>query len=115
MVSGSAVSNANPSMKGETLMHKLTILVALLSLSLSSPARADNNPMPPVPEGGLMLMMEGGCTDKVTQERGYCVMSQDRQGNVYVMFAVDGELVEIRQVIGSGYVTLWRATPGVPA
>lgn len=79
---------------------------------LSSPAIADDNPMPPVPEGGLMLMMEGECTDIETQVRGYCVMSQDRQGNVYVIFAVNDEPVEIRQVVGNGYVVIWRATPG---
>lgn len=87
----------------------LTILSLCLSASL---AVADDNPMPPVPEGGLMLMMEGSCRDIETQVEGYCVMSQDRQGNIYVMFAIDDELWEIRQVVGDTYIVIWRRTPG---
>lgn len=90
---------------------RLTTLAMMLSC-LSSPVLADDNPMPPVPEGGLMVMMEGTCTDIETNVEGYCVMSQDRQGNIYVMFAVDGELLEIRQVVGNTYEVIWRATPG---
>lgn len=86
--------------------------LTILSSCLSAPTRADDNPMPPVPEGGLMVMMEGACTDIKTNVEGYCVMSQDRQGNIYVIFAVDGVPVEIRQVVGDGYVVIWEATPG---
>lgn len=95
-------------------MRALTTLTTLL-LCLSSHATADTNPMPSVPEGGLMLMMEGPCTDVATQVEGYCVMSQDMQGNIYVMFAVDDELLEIRQVVGDTYVVLWTRTPGTDA
>lgn len=85
------------------------LALALLSGLIPATTRADNNPMPPVPEGGLMLMMESPCTDKATQVDGYCVMSQDRQGNIYVIFAVDGKPVEIRQVVGDSYVVLWSS------
>lgn len=93
---------------------RTTVLLALvLSSGLwASTTRADDNPKPPVPEGGLMVMTEGPCTDIATQVEGYCVMSQDMQGNVYLMFALEGELVEIRQVVGDSYVVLWARTPG---
>jgi len=39
-------------------------------------------------------------------------MSSDVNGNIYLMFALDGELVEIRQVVGDGYVVVWTKTPG---
>lgn len=98
-------------MKGETTMRLTTLTTLLWFLSFGL-ALADDNPIPPVPEGGLMLMMEGACTDIETQVEGYCVMSQDRQGNIYVMFAIDGELWEIRQVVGDTYEVIWRRTPG---
>lgn len=110
MVSGSAVFNVKSNMKGKTM--RLMILMILLWFPLL--ARAEN-PLPPVPEGGIITVMEGTCTDKVTNVRGYCVMSQDRQGNIYVIFAVDGEVKEIRQVVGNSYIVLWSATPGTPA
>jgi hypothetical protein len=89
---------------------KLHVLVLSLGL-LATPGIADN-PMPPPPEGGLMVMQESPCTDIETGVEGYCVLSQDVQGNIYLMFAVDGELVEIRQVIGDGYVTIWKQVEG---
>ena len=86
--------------------------LATLLWCLSSTAQADNNPMPPPPEGGLTVMTEGPCTDIATQVEGYCVMSSDKDGNIYVMFATDGELTEIRKVVGDTYVVLWARTPG---
>lgn len=59
-----------------------------------------------------MVMNEGPCTDIATQVEGYCVMSSDVNGNIYLMFAIEGELVEIRQVVGNGYEVIWTKTPG---
>ena len=73
--------------------------------------RADN-PLPLVPEGGLTVIYEAPCQDRTTKIDGYCVMSQDRAGNVYVIFAVDGVPVEIRQVTGNTYSVVWTALPG---
>lgn len=68
--------------------------------------------LPPVPEGGLMVIHESTCTDAATLVDGYCVVSQDREGNTYVIFAVEGEVQEIRQVVGDGYIVIWARTPG---
>jgi hypothetical protein len=96
-------------MKGRAMR---VILLTTALWCLSSPAIADNNPMPPPPEGGLTVMQEGACKDIETQVEGYCVLSTDVNGNIYLMFAIDGELVEIRQVVGDGYITIWKQTPG---
>jgi hypothetical protein len=54
-----------------------------------------------------MVIYESACTDSATQVEGHCVVSQDREGNQYVIFAVDGVPVEIRQVVGDGYTVIW--------
>lgn len=91
---------------------RVTTLATLL-WCLTSPANAE--PMPPPPEGGLMVITEGPCRDIATQAQGYCVMSSDVNGNIYVMFALDGELVEIRKVVGDTYEVVWTRTPGIDA
>lgn len=88
-------------------------MIVLLGILLPTTVLSEDNPLPPVPEGGLMLVMEGACTDDASGVPGYCVMSQDRDGNIYVMFAVDGELVEIRQVVGDSYIVLWSSVTPV--
>jgi len=100
----------NPSANMEVAKMR-TILLLGLVLSLVPTLGIADEPPPP-PEGGLMVMTEGPCTDIATEVEGYCVMSQDMQGNIYLMFAVDGELVEIRQVVGDGYVTIWKQVEG---
>lgn len=90
---------------------KVSCLSPFVAL-LATAATADNNPMPPPPEGGLTVMQEGPCKDIETQVEGYCVLSTDVNGNIYLMFAIDGELVEIRQVVGDSYITIWKQTPG---
>lgn len=89
----------------------VSLALALSSVLWASTTRADN-PLPPVPEGGLMVIYETNCTDAVTGVEGYCVVSQDRQGNQYVIFAVEGEVQEIRQVTGDTYTVIWAALPG---
>ncbi len=88
-----------------------TTLLHALCLSLVPTLGIAEEPPPP-PEGGLMVMQEGPCTDIETQVEGYCVLSTDVNGNIYLMFAIDDELVEIRQVVGDGYITIWKQTPG---
>jgi hypothetical protein len=65
--------------------------------------------LPPVPEGGLKLIMETPCIDIATQVEAYCTMSEDRLGNVYVYVEVDGEPWEIRQIVGDSYNVIWSA------
>ena len=89
-----------------------TISLLGLSLSLVPTLGIADNPMPPPPEGGLMVMAEGPCTDIETQVERYCVVSQDRRGNVYVIMALEGKPVEIRQVVGDGYIVLWKQAEG---
>ena len=93
-------------------MRFISLLALALSLGVMPCMTRADNPMPPPPEGGLMVMAEGACRDVATQVERYCVVSQDRDGNVYVIMALDGEPVEIRQVVGNGYIVLWTQTPG---
>lgn len=88
------------------------LALGLLLAMLATHGTADDNPLPAVPEGGLMVIYETTCTDAVTGVEGYCVVSQDRQGNTYVIFAVDGDVREIRQVVGDGYTVIWQAALG---
>lgn len=91
---------------------RTTALLALCLALWGTTTRADN-PLPPVPEGGLMVVAQGDCTDVATGVPGYCVMSQDRQGNVYVIFAIDGEPREIRQVVGDTFKVIWSSTEAI--
>jgi len=90
----------------------MRIALALLSGLIPATSTADTYPIPPVPEGGLMVIVESDCTDIDTGVEGYCVLSQDRRGNNYVIFSVDGAVQEIRAIQGDTYIVVWTATPG---
>jgi len=90
---------------------KSLLLSATLVALLPSTTRADN-PMPPPPEGGLMTISQSECVDIETRVDGFCVLSRDRLGNIYMVFLIDGEVWQIRQVVGNGYNVIWTATPG---
>lgn len=92
---------------------RTTALLALCLAVSATTTRAEDNPLPPVPEGGLMVVAQGDCTDAATGVEGYCVMSQDRQGNIYVIFAIDGEPREIRQVVGDTYKVIWSSNEAI--
>lgn len=78
-------------------------------LLLTQPVFADEIPqtLPPVPDGGLIVLYRGDCTDEVSQEQGQCTSEDDVQGNHYLVFKQNGEIQFIRQVTGDGYKTLY--------
>jgi hypothetical protein len=91
----------------------MRLLALVLSLGLLATTTKADNPLPPVPEGGLMLILETPCIDIATQVEAYCTISEDRLGNVYVYVEVDGEPWEIRQIVGDGYAVIWSANANV--
>lgn len=85
-------------------MKPLYILTALVALS--SPSLADH-PMPPVPDGGLKVLVQTDCFDMESGEEGVCSLVQDQAGNYYTIFYQDGEVMFIRRPIPGGYEDLW--------
>lgn len=109
----SSTSMTVPSVATATARRSTNVRICLaLCLALWGTTTRADNPLPPVPEGGLMVIYESECQDTATGVEGYCVVSQDRQGNQYVIFAVEGEVKEIRQVTGDTYVVIWALAPG---
>lgn len=88
-----------------TSFTKLPALALAMSL-LGTMATAD--PPPPVPDGGLIFIMEGECTDNETGQAGYCYISMDKTGKRYLAFYQDDVLMLIRQVLSQDdYETIW--------
>ena len=92
-------------------MHKLMTLM-MVWLFLSFPARAENNPLPPVPEGGIRTVFQGECNNNGTD--GICRIAVDRDGTEYLVFYVDQAIQEIRQMVDGELVVIWSATLGEP-
>jgi len=88
-----------------------SIILALCLALWATTTRADN-PLPPPPEGGLMTISQSSCVDIETRVDGFCVLSRDRFGNIYMVFLIDGKIWQIRQIVDDGYTVIWTATPG---
>lgn len=91
-------------------------IVKALSLSLwfvllATTTRADN-PMPPVPEGGfLVIISEFTCTITDYRAEGRCELKQDKMGNQYIVFSQGGDVKVIRQITGeTTHVDIWVET-----
>ena len=87
-------------------------LTPALCLALLASTTWADNPLPPPPEGGLMTISQSECVDIETRVEGFCVLSRDRLGNIYMVFLIDGEIWQIRQIVDDGYTVIWTATPG---
>lgn len=86
-------------------------ILALCLVLVASTTRADEPP--PVPEGGINFFYESPCEDNETGQAGHCYVGVDVEGNTYLTFFQDGELMFIRKVIGDTYEVVWvRATYG---
>lgn len=85
-------------------MRTFVTLLAVLFASTSVSAQA----LPPVPEGGLITVQHGFCTDNVTERHGYCVVQVDIENNTYVTFILDDVIQTVRKVVGDSYVTIYQ-------
>ena len=85
-------------------MKTLLTLLAALFVTTSVNAQA----LPPVPEGGLITVQHGYCTDNVTERDGYCVIQVDMENNTYVTLILDDVIQTVRKVVGDSYVTIYQ-------
>jgi hypothetical protein len=86
-------------------MKVLATLIVCSFVLLASSTSA--NELPPVPEGGLYHYEEYACFDRETDEVGDCVMSMDMQGNRYLTFIQNEEIMFLRRVYPDSYETFW--------
>ena len=89
-------------MKLKTLCLSLALVTATLNIT---PLYA--NPVPPTPEGGLIVLHKDDCVDIATQEEGICVVAMDKEDNIYVIFFQHDKMMFIRRIVGDGYEELW--------
>lgn len=84
---------------------------ALLTLSLLLlPMMAMANQPPPPPEGGLTPIHDTECMDIMTNVDGHCYLSRDIDGNIYLAFFQNDEIMFIREIRPEGaYVTIWMS------
>ena len=91
-------------------MKTSTWLLALCLALLPTGSMAKGPPPPP--EGGLTYTHQGNCKDDESGELGYCYLAHDKAGIFYLIFWQKGELMLIRQVTETGYITLWERAKG---
>ena len=82
----------------------LKVLMFLLLFPFA--AMAENHPPEP-PEGGITFTYQTACTDLATQEKGYCYVGHDKDGNYYVTFWQDDKLINISKVVGDDVEVIW--------
>ena len=80
----------------------------MFTLALLAATSVMANELPPIPDGGLIAISSGKCTDNETKEKGFCVISADKNGNLYLIFAQDGDVQFIRKLVDDGYETVYE-------
>jgi hypothetical protein len=87
-------------------MTKTLLAACCLVLWMTTPSMSEHA-LPDMPEGGLMVLGSGECTDEIYHEEGQCTLSRDMAGNLYAIFAQNGEIKVIRQIIDDGFIELY--------
>lgn len=66
--------------------------------------------MPPMPQG-MTVMQQGECVDNPTQEKGYCVFYQEPDGNSWLVFLQENQVMFLRHIFTDGkpYEQVWTA------
>ena len=83
------------------------LMLTALSFALLATV-ASSQPMPPVPEGGLLHYRVFPCVDQVSKLTVTCVQSKDMTDTHYMTLMLDEEVVEIRLVKADGYEVIWK-------
>lgn len=97
----------NPSAESATARRNtMQRIILVLSTALWVQGVQANEP-PPVPEGGLTVLLETPCEDAATKQKGTCYALQDKDGNIYVAFWQEGTLMFIRRPLGDSYEEVW--------
>lgn len=81
------------------------LILALCLVLWGTTTKADDPP--PVPNGGITFTYQATCTDIATSEKGMCYVGHDIEGNYYVTFWQDDQLMKISKVVGDEVEVVW--------
>jgi len=88
-------------------MRTLTVSTLIVLIYVLWAGSASSQELPQVPEGGLLHYKVSDCTDNESGEVGECVISVDRNNNVYMTFLQNERIQFIRKITGDGYEELY--------
>ena len=86
------------------MTYRMALIAVSLFLLAGAVAAQD---LPPVPEGGLLHKSVQDCTDNASGEVGECIISVDRNDNVYMTFLQNERVQFIRKIVDGGYEELY--------